>query len=140
MRTDLEYIKGMLTVFLDSESAFISTEELSAQGFDIGSEKGMFHYMQLIEQGFVSNRNMETHNPESLGYMYVLGGMMPMVSRSMDVDIRLTTQGHDFASALESKDVFNRLKEISNEPITVIKDVGIELLKSYAKKKFGLSD
>ncbi|MCI1030177.1 DUF2513 domain-containing protein [Pantoea dispersa] len=135
MRTDLEYIKGMLTVFLDSESAFISTEDLSAQGFDIGSEKGMFHYLQLIEQGFVSNRSMETHNPENLGYVYVLGGMMPI-----DVDIRLTTQGHDFATALESKDVFDRLKEISNEPITVIKDVGVELLKSYAKKKFGLAD
>lgn len=135
MRTDLEYIKGMLTVFLDSESAFISTEELKEKGFDIGSEEGMFHYMQLIEQGFVSNSNMETHDPKRLGYMYVLGGMMPI-----DTDIRLTTQGHDFATALESKDVFDRLKEISNEPITVIKDVGVELLKSYAKKKFGLAD
>jgi hypothetical protein len=135
MRTDLEYLKGMLTVFLDSESAFTSTEELSEKGFDIGSQKGMFHYMQLIEQGFVSNINMETHNPESLGYMYVLAGMI-----TTDVDIRLTSQGHDFATALESKDVFERLKEISNEPITVIKDVGVELLKSYAKKKFGLSD
>lgn len=40
----------------------------------------------------------------------------------------------------ESKDVFARLKEISNEPLAVMKDVGVELLKSLAKKKFGLSD
>lgn len=39
-----------------------------------------------------------------------------------------------------SKDVFARLKEISNEPLAVMKDVGVELLKSLAKKKFGLSD
>ncbi|PLO55430.1 hypothetical protein CWN19_12845, partial [Klebsiella pneumoniae] len=73
--------------------------------------------------------------PRRLGYMYHLGGMA-----AFDVDIRLTTDGQDFATALDSKDVFARLKEISNEPLAVMKDVGVELLKSYAKKKFGLSD
>ncbi|KKW51379.1 DUF2513 domain-containing protein [Pantoea ananatis] len=135
MRTDLDYLKGMMTVFLDSEQPFISTGILDQAGFDISSDKGMFHYMQLIEQGFISNRSMVTHNPEKLGYIYHLGGMS-----AMDVEIRLTTSGQDFATALESKDVFERLKEISNEPLSVIKDVGVELLKSYAKKRFGLSD
>ncbi|MFP2308833.1 MULTISPECIES: hypothetical protein [Citrobacter] len=135
MRTDLEYLKGMLSVFLNSESTFITTIQLNEAGYDIGSEKGMFHYMQLIEQGFISNRNMETRDPRRLGYMYHLGGMA-----AIDVDIRLTTDGQDFATALDSKDVFARLKEISNEPLAVMKEVGVELLKSYAKKKFGLSD
>ncbi|EHX73458.1 hypothetical protein ECDEC14B_4927 [Escherichia coli DEC14B] len=42
--------------------------------------------------------------------------------------------------SLSKPDVFERLKELSNEPIGVLKDVGVELLKSYAKKKLGLSD
>ncbi|EMV5074435.1 DUF2513 domain-containing protein [Escherichia coli] len=135
MRTDLDYLKKMLTVFLDSESTFITVNQLRDAGFDIASEKGMFHYMQLIEQGFISNMKMETRDPLRLGYVNYFAGM-----RTVDVDIRLTTEGQDFACALESKDVFARLKEISNEPLAVMKDVGVELLKSLAKKKFGLSD
>ncbi|GAB4592121.1 hypothetical protein [Edwardsiella tarda] len=133
MRTDLDYLKGMLTVFLDSESTFITTNKLKEAGFDIISEKGMFHYMQLIEQGLISNNQMITRDPKRLGYIYHLGGV-----GSLDVDIRLTAEGQDFATALESKDVFARLKEIGNEPLSVIKDVGIDLLKSYMKKKFDL--
>lgn len=135
MRTDLDYLKGMLAVFLNADQTFISTNALHQAGYEIDSEKGMFHYMQLIEQGFISNRSMDTHDPKKLGYIYHMGGMS-----AMDVDIRLTTSGQDFATALESKDVFEKLKEISNEPLSVIKDVGVELLKSYAKKRFGLSD
>ncbi|AGR58181.1 hypothetical protein A464_995 [Salmonella bongori N268-08] len=45
----------------------------------------------------------------------------------------------EFALSLDKDDVFERLKNLSNEPISVIKDVGVELLKGYAKKKFGLS-
>ncbi|UMO89372.1 DUF2513 domain-containing protein [Pectobacterium sp. PL64] len=135
MRTDLDYLKGMLSVFLDAETTFISIGELEAAGYDIASEKGMFHYMQLIEQGFLSNSSMITHDPEALGYIQTLDGI-----HLLDVDIRLTTSGIEFASALESKDVFEKLKDIGSEPMSVLKDVGVELLKSYAKKKFGLSD
>ncbi|MEX5768855.1 hypothetical protein AB4Y55_24225 [Serratia nematodiphila] len=135
MRTDLDYLKGMLSVFLDAETTFISTMDLGKSGYDIGSEKGMFHYMQLIDQGFVSNPAMVTHDIKKLGYIHYLGGLAPY-----DADIRLTSSGLDFATALESESVFEKLKEISNEPLTVIKEVGVELLKSYAKKKFGLTD
>ncbi|MBA0188273.1 DUF2513 domain-containing protein [Pectobacterium actinidiae] len=135
MRTDLDYLKGMLSVFLDAETAFISTGELEAAGYEITSDKGMFHYMQLIEQGYISNKSMVTHSPDKLGYSYHIGGM-----RGMKVDVRLTTSGIEFASALESKDVFEKLKDIGSEPMSVLKDVGVELLKSYAKKKFGLSE
>ena len=75
MRTDLDYLKKMLTVFLDSESTFITVNQLRDAGFDIASEKGMFHYMQLIEQGFISNMKMETRDPLRLGYVNFLAGM-----------------------------------------------------------------
>lgn len=48
MRTDLEYLKGMLSVFLNSDSTFITTIQLSEAGYDIGSEKGMFESPRII--------------------------------------------------------------------------------------------
>lgn len=61
------------------------------------------------------------------------------VTRSGDFDytnskLRLTTDGMEFALSLDKDDVFERLKNLSNEPISVIKDVGVELLKGYAKR------
>lgn len=135
MRKDINYIKGMLKVFLDSETPLVSIDALRVAGYDVNTDVGIFHYMLLIEQGFISDVNLSYSSLESLGLIQTLDGM-----EVYDADIRLTASGMEFASTLENKDIFDKLKDFSNEPISVIKDIGVELSKAYLKKKFGLGD
>ena len=135
MRTDIEFLRGLTRVFLDAESPMLSLTELEEKGFDVSSEKGIFHYMLLVEQGFISDEAMDTSDIQTLGFLQTMGGM-----QMHNASVRLTASGMEFASALENDSVFERLKNIGQAPMSVIKDVGIELLKSYLKKQFGLSD
>lgn len=133
MQTDLEYLRGMLNVFIESDEPIISVKEIVNAGYDIAEKKGLFHYLQLIEKGFISNHFLQTGDPKLLGLTIGLNAI-----DSWPAYVRLTSSGQEFAETLQQKDVFEKLKEISNQPLSVIKDVGIELLKSYTKKKFGL--
>lgn len=133
MQTDLEYLRGMLNVFIESDQPIISAKEIVEAGYNIADKKGLFHYLQLIEKGFISNHFLQTGDPKLLGLTIGLNAI-----DSWPANVRLTSSGQEFAETLQQKDVFEKLKEISNQPLSVIKDVGIELLKSYTKKKFGL--
>jgi len=135
MQTDLEYLRGMLGVFIESDKPLITATELEGAGYDISSEKGIFHFYQLIEKGFVSNHCLETGNPNLLGLSIGVSQI-----RTWPANIRLTSSGQEFAETLHQKDVFEKLRGISDQPISVLKEVGKELLISYAKKKFGLKD
>lgn len=135
MQTDLDYLKGMLNVFISSKGPLIAATDLKDAGYDISTEKGLFHYYQLIERGFISNHFLETGDPKKLGLAIGLNEI-----RGWSANIRLTSSGQEFAETLQQKNVFEKLKSISDQPISVLKEVGVELLKSYAKKKFGLSD
>jgi hypothetical protein len=56
----------------------------------------------------------------------------------------LTWQGHDFIAVLQNAGVWSKIKqsfsaaELAGMPISVVKDVGLGLLKEWAKKKVGL--
>ncbi|MEQ9770897.1 hypothetical protein ABRQ03_08485 [Pectobacterium jejuense] len=133
MQTDLEYLKGMLGVFISADDPLIAATDLKGAGYEISSAKGLFHYYQLIERGYISNHFLETGNPKKLGLVIGINGI-----RDWPANIRLTSSGQEFAETLQQQDVFEKLKSISDQPLSVLKDVGVELLKSYAKKKFGL--
>ncbi|EMK7708801.1 DUF2513 domain-containing protein [Yersinia enterocolitica] len=110
MKTDLEYLKRMLEVFSGSEMPFVSTKELEEKGFDISSEKGYFHYLMLIEKGYVSTIDLVLYDPKKLGLMYTLNRI-----DSWNTTVRLTSDGYDFASALQDKSVFEKLKQIGEQ-------------------------
>lgn len=135
MRTDLDYLKGMLEVFIEAEMPFVDTKHLEKEGFDISSEKGYFHYMMLVEKGYISTVDLILYDPRKLGLIFAMNTIT-----TWHTNVRLTSSGYDFATALHDKNVFEKLKGISDQPISVLKDVGVELLKSYAKKKFGLEN
>lgn len=135
MQKDLDYLRGMLNVFIESNQPLISTKDLVEAGYDISSENGLFHYYQLIERGFISNHLLQTGDPKLLGLTISLNKI-----DSWAANVRLTSAGQEFAETLQQKDVFEKLKGISDQPLSVLKEVGIELLKSYTKKKFGLTD
>ncbi|HCI6798073.1 TPA: hypothetical protein NPP88_002432 [Klebsiella quasipneumoniae subsp. quasipneumoniae] len=135
MQTDLDYLKGMLGVFISADVPLIAAIDLNEAGYEISSPKGLFHYYQLIERGYISNHFLETGDPKKLGLVIGINGI-----GDWSANIRLTSSGQEFAETLQQQDVFDKLKSISDQPLSVLKEVGVELLKSYAKKKFGLSD
>lgn len=135
MQTDLEYLKGMLGVFIKADGPLIAATDLKEAGYEISSAKGLYHYYQLIERGYISNHFLEIGDPKKLGLVIDMKGI-----KDWPANIRLTSSGQEFAETLQQKDVFEKLKTISDQPLSVLKDVGVELLKSYAKKKFGLSN
>lgn len=135
MRTNLEYLRGMLMVFVDAQTPCITVRDLVTAGYDITSAEGLHHYPLLIEQGFVSTAYLLTREPELLGYDYHNYGIL----RNDEAVVRLTASGLELAEALQQQDIFDRLKGIGSQPIGVLKDVGTELLKAYLKKRLGLS-
>jgi hypothetical protein len=58
----------------------------------------------------------------------------------------LSWSGHDFVMVMEDKSVWNKITqsfttaELARIPLSVLRDVGIALLKEWAKKKLGLPD
>ena len=136
MKLDIEYLKGMLAVFVDSDRPFITLADLATAGYPVDQDETVFHYFLLIEGGYVSNMKLELGNPEKLGIF-----ISPQTGKASwsGTKIRLTKGGLEFAESLNNKTVFDQLKQFSDQPMSVLKDVGLELLKSYMKSRLGLS-
>lgn len=78
----------------------------------------------------------------------MLQGYQPPVGRSHAGKMAITDMswaGHDFLAAMENKGVWAKLKgsfsaaELAGMPLDVMKDVGVGLLKEWAKSRVGLS-
>ncbi|TCV07224.1 DUF2513 domain-containing protein [Vibrio crassostreae] len=139
MKIDLGYIRQLLAVFLNSETAHIDYYSFPKGGVEYVNpetknldEKFLFHFQLLAENNLISNRNMDSYDLKSLGLYFGHGGDCTLST----VPLRLTQAGHDFALSLNEPDVFETLKEnFSNKPLETIYATGQELLKHYAKKK-----
>lgn len=135
MKIDLQQYRKILNVFLESKTPHV---KLSDFDYLDSSEKSikddfLFHFQLIIDNGMIGNRNVETaYTLKDVGIEHDLNGNVYLNI----MPLRLTQIGHDFASSLNSNEVFKQLKEnFSDEPFKVILDTGQELLKHYAKKK-----
>ncbi|WP_313390127.1 hypothetical protein [Leclercia sp.] len=133
MRTDIDYLRGLLAVFLDNEDAFITTQVLDDAGYDITSDKGIHHYHLLAEQGFISDYRLR-REPQFVGLNYHMNG----IDKVPHHNLRLTSEGMAFAQTLEEPTVYEKLKSFSDAPLDVIKDVGGDIFKALLKKKLGI--
>ncbi|WP_447870222.1 hypothetical protein [Serratia fonticola] len=133
MRTDLEYLKGLTAVFLNSPNPYITTDDLDDAGFDITSPEGLHHYQLLMEQGYISNHKLERDN-KKLGLFYHMSG----IDKESGHNLRLTSEGIAFAQALEEPTVYEKLKGFSQAPLSVLKDVGVDVFKAFLKQKIGI--
>ncbi|OCH70525.1 DUF2513 domain-containing protein [Vibrio diabolicus] len=141
MKIDLDYMANLLNVFVDSNNAQITISTLEEYGIPIEStnaasssaldENFLFHIQLALENKLVSNQKLESHNLESLGItMYVHGVGLT------EQPIRLTQKGHDFANALDNKEVLSRLKsEFKDAPFRMVFDTSQKLLEHVLKKK-----
>ncbi|MBB1282665.1 DUF2513 domain-containing protein [Pseudoalteromonas sp. SR41-1] len=137
MKIDLEYIKDILTVFNEAETAHITFADLKKAGIphdengDI-NQKFLFHYQILIDNELVSLSSLEIGNLKHMGVYQSLDGQWGVALK----DLRLTQMDHDFAKSLTNKEVFSKLKsEFKDFSFKVIFDSGRKLLEHVAKKK-----
>ncbi|SGZ19227.1 hypothetical protein [Moritella viscosa] len=138
MRTDLDYIKKLLDIFNTSTTALITIAEIKNAGIAIHNEdtnieeKFYFHFMILVEEKLVTNKNLSNTNMQDMGVSSSDLG----ISINEHHEIRLSKYGRDLSSSLEDKGVLNKLKsELPNAPFKIIIEMGQKLLEHYIKKK-----
>jgi hypothetical protein len=139
VRIDLDFYKSLFLAFLESEKAHVTYHDLIESGVEVSigndlSEKFIFHMQLCIDNELITNEKQECQNLESLGI-----GTTKNSQYIIDIPLRLSQKGHDFASALNNKEVFNKLKsEFKDMPFKTIFDGGQKLLNHFLKKKMDL--
>ena len=140
MKIDLGYTSRILTVFLESENAHVNINHFSDAGIVVQSEterarlneEFLFHFQILVENSLISNRELVTGSLKPLGIQF---GSRGDVSLSI-IELRLTQSGHDFASALNNKEVLQKLKlELKDAPFKTVFEGSQKLLQHFFKKK-----
>ncbi|ACR12886.1 conserved hypothetical protein [Teredinibacter turnerae T7901] len=138
MRIDLEYIAKILDVFLESEKAHVELPELEENGIALKGEPGffdeklVFHMQIAIDNELIGTKSGLARNIKEIGMHQSIDGMGSIIS----IPIRLTQKGHDFACALNNKEVLQKLKtEFKDAPFKVIFEGGQKLIEHFMKKK-----
>ncbi|WP_217517433.1 DUF2513 domain-containing protein [Vibrio metschnikovii] len=140
MKIDLDYLSKILKVFLDSANAHVNINDISSAGIAVKSEtenykldeKFLFHFQILVENRLISNRELVTGSLQPLGIHFGAAGHVNLNF----ADLRLTQCGHDFASALNNKEVLQKLKsELKDAPFKTVFEGSQKLLQHFFKKK-----
>jgi hypothetical protein len=140
MNIDVFYLKKLLGTFADSDKAHITLSEIEDLGIIIVdveplraiNETFLFHIQILLDNKLISNRHNKCESIKDVGINFGMGQTFLLC----DVPLRLTQKGHDFASALANKDVFEKLKtELTNAPFRILFDGSQKLLEHYLTKK-----
>lgn len=140
MRVNLDYLRNLLTLFLDADTAHICLSDVSDGGIRVESadiknhldDEFLFHFQLLVENRLISNRSLQCGSLELMGIKFGHAGHVVLI----DVDLRLTQSGHDFANALENKEIFTRIKsELRDAPFKAIFDGSQVLLQHFFKNK-----
>jgi hypothetical protein len=138
MRIDLDYIANILDVFLEAEMAHVKISDFEKNGIDLEgepkrfNEKLVFHMQIAIDNQLIGTKKGVAFNIAEIGMRESLPGTGTII----DIPIRLTQRGHDFACSLNNKEVLEKLKcGFKNAPFQVIFDGGQKLLQHFMKKK-----
>ncbi len=141
MKIDLDYMANLLNVFINSDKAQITISTLEENGIQVETtdlasssaldESFLFHIQLALENQLISNQALESYNLEALGIIMYTNG-----AEFIGKPIRLTQKGHDFANALDNKEVLSRLKtEFKNAPFRMVFDTSQKLLEHVLQKK-----
>jgi len=123
MTRDMELIRKILL----SIQARTDTEPRTVNIEGVDSVTLVRHVEMLLGQGLIEGRSFRT-------------------TEANRIDVTdLSWAGHDFIGVLENSGVWDKIKqsfsvaELAGMPLSVLKDVGVGLLKEWAKKKVGLT-
>lgn len=128
MNVDLSYMRNILSVFIGSEKAHLSMDELKDDLINSGvsvcrSENDynkFISYMHIfMDNKFISDENL--HNFELF---------------KPNTKIRLTQKGDDFSKALNNKEVLSKIKsKFNNSTFRVVYDEIQKLSSDFFNKK-----
>jgi hypothetical protein len=123
MRPDPEYIKRLLTAFVDSPGPTSDIEELEKQGLSYETDEFYFHLRLLHDQGFVES----DHGESGLGVERGLGGDYFWSV----IPLRLTAAGHEFAEALNNNKAFEAVKKsFVSSSLSIMRDIAVGVLRA----------
>jgi len=133
MKSNIEYTAQILDKFESCEQSQLSFVELwNSFVLQEDSNEFVFHFRLLVENGLISRHDMISSPISSLGLHY----SSPSDITIFDAQLRLTQQGHDFAKALNNREVLAKLKDGFKEaPFKVIFDGSQQLPTHFFKKK-----
>ncbi len=136
MNIDFEYVSKILDVFISSDKAHLSIVDLNNAGINSGEpiidQKFIFHMQILLDNNLISDQNGESNGLTTIG----VGLNGNNTYRKLTTNIRLTQNGHDFAKALNNKEVLLKIKsELKDAPFKAIFDGSQKLLTHFLKKK-----
>ena len=128
MKIDQDYLKRLLEIAQGSPTPTFTIEDFDREGADHDTDAFEFHMQILNEQGLI----VQDDGDDGFGMFKSIDG-----HRSWSVlPLRLSADGHEFIEALENKEVWSTIKrEFKGASIKTLKDVGLQLLEGYAKKK-----
>lgn len=136
MNIDYEYVSKILDVFTNSDKAHLSIVDLNNAGINSGELKidqtFIFHMQILLDNNLISDQNGESNGLQTIG----VGLNGNNTYRRLITNVRLTQNGHDFAKALNNKEVLLKIKsELKDAPFKSIFDGSQKLLTHFFKKK-----
>ncbi|MFS6935280.1 DUF2513 domain-containing protein [Klebsiella oxytoca] len=136
MKTNYDTIKKLLDVFLKSERTFITIDDLIADSVTgIIDEDFLFHFLLIVENGLVSDKNLICNSPDAVGLTFGLNGHI-MTNK---IPIRLTQNGLDFANALAQKPVLERVKkELADAPFEFVKTAAGKIFSKILSERLGI--
>lgn len=125
MRVDYRYVRDFLNVFLDSESSTVDFNDFDALRKAEGDEKFVFHFELMADRAFIVGA-LES------GRLGIKRSPHGEFSISV-VPLRLTADGHDFATALDSPKVLSTVTtKLAKFGISVVADIAKKLATSAA--------
>lgn len=136
MKPNYDKIKKLLDVFIKSERTFITINDLIAESdTGIADEDFLFHFLLIVENGLVSDKNLMCSSPEDVGLVFGLNGHVITIQ----VPIRLTQSGLDFANALAQKPVLERVKqELADAPFEFVKMAASKFFSKILSERIGI--
>jgi len=127
MRIDYEYISKILDVFLESNSPTVNWGSFSSlhEGEE-NEDKFVFHIKILQDKNLIASRTVT----EDLGIKNINGEYLISI-----VPWRLTSDGHDFASAITKPSVLSTIKDkFKKEGFSIIIDIAKIMAVKQAEK------
>ncbi|EBW9095464.1 hypothetical protein XV41_00760 [Salmonella enterica subsp. enterica serovar Enteritidis] len=131
MKIDLEIMKTIFNVLIDSPDVFIKNTELSDA---VPDENALyFHFLLMLDNGFITGTDLLS-TPESTG---VHSGRDKVSFRCRY--IRLSQRGLDFANALNQPKIMTRLKKICMDAsMDILVSTGKSLMSNWIQDQLHL--
>lgn len=137
MKIDYDYLKEVLSAFLNSDKPSITIRDL---GFYEKNQEDLskliFHLTLLVDQGLIRDRELKYSSLKGITGICFSGDGIP---HGGECDIVLTSEGHDFAIALNQNPILERIKkDFSEAPMAAAKQIATKLFTKILNDKLGL--